>query len=682
MRRITALALAVLTCAAASAEVSGWRGDGSGRYPDAKPPLEWGRVARTVLALRAQAAKPKPGAKGTAAPDGVVREWLALGPLPLPESFKSENDFKKEIVAGEAALDPAEGDRLQGLAWKKVAVETAAIEFRKIFGGRAAGGGGGANGRPGVAYACSRIYSPSGGPAVLSMMQFGQDARAWLNGKPVKRGVNRSRITLARGWNRLLVRSVASSDKNNPSWFAKPVIFGAPGGEYETKNIFWSTPMPANGVGSPVVVNDHILVTADMCNLVCVEGRTGKILWVRSSTYHDAATDAERKAHGDVFREADPLAARLKEIDGSFSGAAPADAAALKEKSGLEKKIHKLMKKADDTRYVLPRGGESGYAPMTPVTDGKNVWALFGTSTLACFDLDGNRRWTRLENNTPGEHGFTSSPVLVAGKVIISLDDKMHAFDAATGRRLWTTVTKPEKGSTTYYKYHGTVAPFTAGGTDCVFTPHGMVVRVADGRKLHFEFFKHGGQKCATPVIENGTVYKMGPKGLLMIGLGAPAGDALKPTSVKEVTIDVRKFPHFYRGSHMSSPLLHDGLAYCVNIEGPLTVVDVRTAEIVYQKYLDADVYWRHGGGILRGGFGSSPTLGGGRIYIFGNQGTAVVIEPGSRFRQLARNRIEETAFPNHWREHQEITITCPVFDGGRIYVRAETRLYCIGEKR
>ena len=62
----------------------GWRGDGSGRYPQADPPIHWGRVAKSVAQLRAQARKPQEGDTGSPIPDGVVRQWLVLGPLPLP----------------------------------------------------------------------------------------------------------------------------------------------------------------------------------------------------------------------------------------------------------------------------------------------------------------------------------------------------------------------------------------------------------------------------------------------------------------------------------------------------------------------------------------------------------------------------------------------------------------------
>ena len=53
-------------------------------------------MAKSILALRSQAAKPAAAARGAATPDGVVREWLVLGPVPLPESFKAKADFKKD----------------------------------------------------------------------------------------------------------------------------------------------------------------------------------------------------------------------------------------------------------------------------------------------------------------------------------------------------------------------------------------------------------------------------------------------------------------------------------------------------------------------------------------------------------------------------------------------------------
>ena len=71
----------------------GWRGDGSGRFPAANPPLTWGRLSTAVKGLSAQATKPKPDDKGSPMPEGVTREWLTLGPVPIPAGKKEKDDF-------------------------------------------------------------------------------------------------------------------------------------------------------------------------------------------------------------------------------------------------------------------------------------------------------------------------------------------------------------------------------------------------------------------------------------------------------------------------------------------------------------------------------------------------------------------------------------------------------------
>jgi hypothetical protein len=107
--------------------------------------------------------------------------------------------------------------------------------------------------------------------------------------------------------------------------------------------------------------------------------------------------------------------------------------------------------------------------------------------------------------------------------------------------------------------------------------------------------------------------------------------------------------------------------------------MDAAKGEVVYQRVLDLSPYMYHGG-IIRGGCGSSPTLGGKYIYIWDNQGTLVVIEPGREFKQVARNRVEQLWF-RYGFERNECTQSSPVFVGNRMYSRGEVNLYCIGEK-
>src|SRR3954449_10410136 len=84
----SALILAMLCgClnAIAADNTIGWRGDGTGKYPGTHPPVTWSRTSTAVKALRFSAENPGGADSGTAMSDGVIREWLVVGPLALKQ---------------------------------------------------------------------------------------------------------------------------------------------------------------------------------------------------------------------------------------------------------------------------------------------------------------------------------------------------------------------------------------------------------------------------------------------------------------------------------------------------------------------------------------------------------------------------------------------------------------------
>jgi hypothetical protein len=129
----------------------------------------------------------------------------------------------------------------------------------------------------------------------------------------------------------------------------------------------------------------------------------------------------------------------------------------------------------------------------------------------------------------------------------------------------------------------------------------------------------------------------------------------------------------------MCSPLIVDGLAYLLNNTGVLTVVDVETMEVVYEKLLDLDHFQTAHEGAGRG-VSVSPALAGGRIYLVGNSGVTLVIKPGRKYEPLARNRIE-SVFYRYWGVRHERFVACPAFDGKRMFLRGERHLYSLGDR-
>jgi hypothetical protein len=126
-----------------------------------------------------------------------------------------------------------------------------------------------------------------------------------------------------------------------------------------------------------------------------------------------------------------------------------------------------------------------------------------------------------------------------------------------------------------------------------------------------------------------------------------------------------------------ASVLVHDGLLYALRGEGKLWVYDAKTLGVVYRQQLDVEAYRDYD----HPGVTPSLVLAGKRVFAFDNQGTCIVLEPGRQFRQVARNRIA-TCVARRWvLDPDEIFQSAPIFEGGRMYLRGEQNLYCIGAK-
>ncbi|MCY3018738.1 MAG: hypothetical protein NTW87_06880 [Planctomycetota bacterium] len=655
---------------ASAAVVMGWRGDGTGRYPGADPPTTWGRVSQAVLGLRFQARRPKEGDAGQPMPDGVIREWLILGPVPIPENAKIE----QEILPNEAQLAPDENDNQRELAWRKVTLDTAYLDFYRLFGKRPDGG----------AYACAYVHSDTGGPFRVNLTSPGS-VRLLANGKPGQGFVGRSRVDLAKGWNRLLLK-VWPGEKTWPGeldWYAAPVLHACPPAAYAETTIAWATPLPdaapgfyggGMGAGSPVIVGDRLYLPGEPDLLICLRKSDGKILWVRSNSYFDAATD-EEKNHP-AYAEAMPVAAKLTALRAELL-AGPAPWQKLEERPKLEKELYAKMRAVDGGKYKRPEMPDIGYAGFTPATDGEFVHVFFGSGVSACYDLEGRRQWIRVDNRPLVEHGISSSPLLIEGKMVVFNRDLM-AFDARTGQLAWQAPIVSHEGLNPQGFFHGTPCATSVGGVGVIALGNGTIVRASDGKAI-FKNPEMGAQAIASPVVHQGTLFQLtsGSMKLFVHQLSEAFADPLVlPT--RTVSVDTLNFPRHYLPWHLASPLVHEGLAYLMNNAGVLTVVDVGAGQVVYQRMLDLDPLQWHNEGAARG-LGVSPALGGRHIYLFGNNGASLVIEPGRAYKQVAKNKLESTVLVGHWAERQERFVGNPVFEGRRLYVRGEGHLYAIG---
>ena len=163
------------------------------------------------------------------------------------------------------------------------------------------------------------------------------------------------------------------------------------------------------------------------------------------------------------------------------------------------------------------------------------------------------------------------------------------AIDAATGKLAWQVPLMDRESLNPDKFFHGSLAAATIGKVPVVVLGNGTIVRAADGKVLYANR-EIGNQSVASPVVDAGRVFQT-PSArpeLVVQTLPEELADLLH-LSVRRINVDLLGFPKHYLPWHLSSPVVHEGLAYLLNNAGVFTVVDVERGTVVYQKLLDLD---------------------------------------------------------------------------------------------
>lgn len=423
----------------------------------------------------------------------------------------------------------------------------------------------------------------------------------------------------------------------------KPPVVWSP-----EKNVIWKTPMPGASNSHPVLVGSRVFICAEPSTLLCLKRDDGSILWKKTCTIDELeiepalrekikAEQAEAtrldKETSVLNREAEMLRKKLGDDAAKKDELARVLAEIKTKTESLKEQKTKL---ALANRYT-ERGkqGTAGFTTPTPATDGKEIFAVFGNGLVACFDLDGNRKWLKLIEQSTAPFAHSSSPVLVGDKLIVHFAD-MVALNTAIGEELWRLKKTPP---------HGTPLHAKIGGSDVVITPNGLAVRVNDGTVL-----AEGLGSCGanSPILHDGVAYFV---------RGAATAVRL-PDSLAEPTKIAPLWKGKVKGNGywFPSPVLHDGLLYTVDDRGMFSALDAKTGKMIYEERIEID-------GMLY----PSLAAAGNNIYVSSDSGVTVVVKAGPKHEVIAENRLEPFR-------------SSPVFDGTRMYLRTLKHLYCIGE--
>ncbi|MDB5341494.1 MAG: hypothetical protein JWN70_7113 [Planctomycetaceae bacterium] len=707
----------------------GWRGDWTGRFPEATPPRTWSRRTRgSTTDIRYQADKPtgNPGSASHALEYFTVKDWLVAGPFSADDPAVN---LSMDFLQGEAKVEPVRDGKVGNTTWRylRTGIETQSrhyhnegtcgdlnVDFVYAFGNLPETV---ADEKPTVsldnkvAYAHTYVYSPAAAKVMLRLNYSGKALKVLLNGTSVDVKHNHNvEIPLQQGWNRLLVK-VASDEAvkatGQNSWvslwrfaaYLEPVLPVS----YETKNIAWMTKMTGRSMSQPIVVGDRIFVGSNMTDLLCLDKKTGKILWLQTNTPYDALSDTQRTAP-EIREKLDPLVGSLKKLDeqvvidinGAVSpiglpSAAEADfEQTLKTRTDAERAIHDAFAAISRKKYPQMYKNEVSSSNATPLSDGEYVyWACGGgmkgpgSYVISCFTLDGKRVWSWHDGGSLGspEHGTHYSPALVDGKLIYAANMTLIALDARTGKELWRNSPDDWQNGG-----HGSSSPqIVQVGDKPAILLNRYLHRVSDGTVICPSGLDTWG--VLTPVVERDMMYNpchwkgwKDPAGFITIKApGHDSKDAKCETILaldgKDVTMPTR---HPGAVFTVASPLFVKGVVYSIEMGGGLTAVDTNAKKAVYRQYLDG--YNRYNRYLY--GVAASPTLAGENIYITDDAGYTHIIEPGQKLTEVNRNYIENIHLSGLGGNpsKQESFYTSPFFEGRAMYLRGEEYLYCIRE--
>jgi len=292
-----------------------------------------------------------------------------------------------------------------------------------------------------------------------------------------------------------------------------------------------------------------------------------------------------------------------------------------------------------------------GYASGTPVTDGEAVYAFFGRSGAVAYTPGGRFLWRADCGSGTHRWGSGTSPILAGDLLIINASvesGSIVALDKTDGKEVWRAEGIHESWSTP------ALVDLPNGKQELAVSMHGKVLGYdpATGRKL-WQCDSVQDYVCPLVVARNGIVYVTGGRRPMTVAIRAGGRGDVTGTHLLWKLKECSKVP---------SPLVHDGLLYWVSNRAVACCIDAATGKVLYEERLNVS-----GGGDK---FYASVILADGKLYALSRRGETLVLAAGSQFKQLALNDLGDGSIFN----------ATPVVSNGRLLIRSDRFLYCIGK--
>lgn len=401
---------------------------------------------------------------------------------------------------------------------------------------------------------------------------------------------------------------------------------GLPDRWSEAENIAWKTPIAGRGWSSPIVVKDRVFVTT-------VTRESGKPEDARPGLYFGG----DRNKAANVPHEWKAVCLDLN------TG-----------KQLWEKVLHRGLPQT-------PRHIKNSYASETPVSDGQQIYLLFGDVGIFCLTLNGDLVWEKElpPCKTRFDWGTAASPVLHKNRlyVVSDSDDASYlvAVDTGTGDEVWRVDRDEKSNWATPYVWENDAR------TELI-TPGSMRTRSYDlsGNQL-YEFGGCSSITIATPFASHGLLFVssgyVGDKKrpIFAIRPGASGNISLQNNATSN---DFIAWCQPQAAPYNPTTIVYGDQLYVLHDRGLMASYDAKTGEAIYEKQ-------RIPGGRS---FTSSPWAYDDKIFCLNEFGDTIVVAAGREFKTLHTNHLES----------EELCMATPAITTESLILRTGDAVYCI----
>ncbi len=283
---------------------------------------------------------------------------------------------------------------------------------------------------------------------------------------------------------------------------------------------------------------------------------------------------------------------------------------------------------------------ETGQAAPTLTTDGFRIYAIFANGDLAALDMAGKITWSKSLGLPKNHYGYSSSLNMYQDLLIVQYDQagsgKVMAFKGVSGKKAWET-SRDVKIS-----WASPVIVNTGSRSELLLASEPYVASYdpATGKEL-WKVDCISGEVGPSLAFGNGMVFSINEYSKLA---------AIKLGQSPSVAWEDNEYL-----SDVPSPVAIRDMVFVVTSYGVVVCYDAATGKKNWVKELDRSVY-------------SSPMIADGKLFVMDKQGLMHIFRADKTMSIIGESPLGEGS------------VCTPAFADGRIFIRGNKNLFCIGK--